>query len=387
MWDFEQFQGGIVYIYVAIVDLIQSCIRYILFWFGKREIVKFDNDICVRIGKQIAEGGFSVVFEASDYKPFKFSMRSTSYESLVSRRRNKKRYALKRIICCDPETLKKCEGEAKIHRMFKHANLLPLIGMKIHKRSDNLKVCLMLFPHLSSSLRDEINARGLIQDSNSRRIVAPFKEREILEIFSGCVDAVTAMHERGLAHRDIKVENVMFDSSGTPILIDYGSVGPLNVKVQTRSDVLQLVDESSSNSTISYRAPELFDGGTQYGKDEPDIDGRIDVWSLGCVLFAIMYGTSPFECEFRNLGNFIKIVECSHLRIIGKVPRPEPQSILGKRYDFTLLDFVEYMLTQDRFTRPSIQQVSTKLDELLQRFGGTWRWRNTHSNTALVELV
>jgi len=377
MWDFEQVQGVIQYVYTLLVDLIQSCINCILHLFRKKQIIKFEDGFCVRIiiGNQIGEGGFSVVFEARDDKPFKFLIRSSS--SSV-RNRNKKRYALKRIMCNDKETIMKCEKECEIHRRFKHPNLLPLLATKIDQQSENLNVCYMLFPYLSSSLRDEIKGRGLIQDSNipsSHRIVVPFKERELLEIFSGCVDAVSAMHEKGYSHNDIKVENVMFGSSGSPILIDYGSVGPLNVKLRTRSDVLHIVDDASTNTTIPYRAPELFEGGAQYGEDEPDIDGRIDVWSLGCLLFAMMYGTSPFECEFRNAGGSVKVVDCTHLRIIGRVPRPEPHSVLANRYDPKIFDFVEYMLTQDRIARPTIQQVSSKLDELLQNVGGTWPWR------------
>ena len=69
---------------------------------------------------------------------------------------------------------------------------------------------------------------------------------------------------------------------------------------RTRSILLSIVDEASVNSTVSYRAPELFDGGARHGDNEPDIDGKMDVWSLGCLLFGMMYGVSPFECEFRG---------------------------------------------------------------------------------------
>jgi len=333
----------------------------IVMWLENLTMLLFECRLKVKIIGQIAEGGFSIVYEAREYGGGKGKAK-----------KKKKRYALKRMVCADEEVLKKCRDEAQVHESLRHPNLLPLLGIKF-ERQDKLTLCYMLFPFLSSSLRDEINQRGLLLENAPPQDVKPFHERELLEIFSGCVDGVAHMHERGLAHRDIKVENVMFDSSGKPVLIDYGSVGPVHIALRTRTDVLSLVDGASLNSTVSYRAPELFEGGTRYGQDEPDVDGRIDVWSLGCLLFAMMYGCSPFECEFRPNG--IKVVECSHLRILGTLPRPPRGSHLDGRYNKDILDFVEWMLTQDRMKRPNIQDVSLKLDALLKTVGGTWCWR------------
>ena len=52
-------------------------------------------------------------------------------------------------------------------------------------------------------------------------------------------------------------------------------------------------------------APELFDGGACHGDNEPVIDGRIDICALWCVLFAVMYGASPFDCGEKVFMKFI----------------------------------------------------------------------------------
>ena len=44
-------------------------------------------------------------------------------------------------------------------------------------------------------------------------------------------------------------------------------------------------------------------------------------WSLGCLLFAMAFGYSPFECEFSDAGK-PRVVECTFLRVIGKIPYP-----------------------------------------------------------------
>jgi serine/threonine kinase 16 len=56
------------------------------------------------------------------------------------------------------------------------------------------------------------------------------------------------------------------------------------------------------------------------------VDARTDVWSLGCLLFALEYGYSPFECDFATGGgdSGVVVVECGYLRVIGRMPEPPP---------------------------------------------------------------
>jgi serine/threonine kinase 16 len=345
-------------IFAIILKIIQLCIDKLLSIFRREELIEFDNGRKVYLGKKIADGGFSVVFKARDYHSDD----------------KKPCFALKRIVCGDNEMVEKCREEARVHQAFNHPNLLPLLGLKIEKAGVNIiTVCYMLFPLLQSSVRDEITERGLLDKNVVPSNVKFFKPRELIELFGGVVDGVLAMHERGFTHRDIKVENIMLDRMETPILMDFGSVGPLIIPLRTRSDCLKLVDDAASHTTMPYRAPELFDGGARYGEGEPDIDGKVDVWSLGCVLFALMYGVSPFECEFR--GEQVVVVDCSHLRVLGSIPTPDPSSSLAKRYDDEFIQFVKCLLTQDRALRPSIEEVVEKVDDLLRKFGGTRRWK------------
>ena len=65
--------------------------------------------------------------------------------------------------------------------------------------------------------------------------------------------------------------------------------------ISSRSEALLLQDEAAQFCTVSYRAPELFDVASQ-----AVIDARTDVWSLGCLLYCIAFGYSPFECEYYN---------------------------------------------------------------------------------------
>ena len=336
-----------------------------------------NEKLSVKVIRKLAEGGFSYVYEvASITKPLSLSQL----------------FAMKRVLCSDDETVRKCRHEIGIHRSFQHhPNFLSILAYKFEKlklldsnknnnaSSSAITVCYMLFPLISLSLREELDTRLMLNHNNHNDSIRdiyscrPFTDREILEIFAGVIDAAKELHHNGLAHRDIKVENILLHKDQfnmtkiQPILMDFGSVAPANVPIRSRRSLMNLVDEASENSTVSYRAPELFEGHIRYGPDETDLDARVDVWSLGCVLFAMIYGYSPFECEIR--GDNVKVVECSYLRVLGLIPKPRSGSALSEICSKDLHDLVIWILNQDRLERPTIEELSSKVETMLEAVG------------------
>lgn len=95
----------------------------------------------------------------------------------------------------------------------------------------------------------------------------------------------------------------MIDDDGkTPILMDLGSLVPSPTPVTSRSMALQIQDQAAEHSTMPYRAPELFDvkSGTTIGPE-------VDIWSLGCTLFACLVGKSPFEMRSEETGGSLSL--------------------------------------------------------------------------------
>ena len=338
---------------------------------GSGTVITFDTGRRVVMGPKIAEGGFSFVFEATS--ALDDSQRGSSDE----------KYVLKRIHCPDSELLQACRDEAAVHRSVQHPNLMPLLGMSIQHHC-----CYMLFPRCQQSLRDAVNCRNpllrITGDSECAVLSpqthppAPWSEVTALHLFLRICAGVQTLHEKGgYTHRDIKLENILLQSNNDrghhqqPVLMDFGSAGPLQRTLTTRRDVLSVMDEASQHTTLPYRPPELFEGGV---RTNTILDYRaVDVWSLACTLHALLYGASPFECEFgitTGGGCTLRIVDCTHLSVLGRVPTPR-----GAVADWYTTDWrtqlLEPMLAQVPAQRPTLAEVIAITERLIQKLGGT----------------
>ncbi|KAK3341556.1 kinase-like domain-containing protein [Lasiosphaeria hispida] len=108
---------------------------------------------------------------------------------------------------------------------------------------------------------------------------------------------------RSYAHRDIKPGNIMISDSGSePILMDLGSIADSPTPITSRSLAILTQETAAEHSTMSYRAPELFDV-----KTGTVIDTKVDIWSLGCTLYACLVGKSPFEMRSDETGGSLSI--------------------------------------------------------------------------------
>ena len=331
--------------------------------------ITFDTGRRVRLGKLLAEGGFSYVFDATEDVSHNAP---SSQRSTTSAAATPKQYALKQIRCPEPSMLHDCRQEAAVHRAAgtnSHPNLLPLLGFTVVDHC----VAYMLFPKMNRSLRQEINHRILDAPGDCYNVTRPpWTEVDVLNLFVGMTRGVQALHGAQYSHRDIKVENIMFEhphSIRTPVLMDFGSVGPLREDIDTRRQVMQLVEQAAQHTTLPYRPPELFEGGLRVG--DPSVDyTKVDVWSLGCSFFAVLFGASPSECEFARSNGRIRIVECTQLKVLGGLPKLPKDCAATRWYSKDTLNLIEHMLTQDRHQRPTLTQVMTKLESIIPKLGG-----------------
>ena len=109
----------------------------------------------------------------------------------------------------------------------------------------------------------------------------PFPPGQVLEIACQVCDALTGAHAQGILHRDIKPANLLMDSNGHIKLVDFGLARPID---KTRPES-QLTVTHQVIGTRDYMAPELLDG--------QDIDGRVDVYAVGVLIYEMLTGELP----------------------------------------------------------------------------------------------
>ncbi|MGP0017351.1 MAG: protein kinase domain-containing protein [Candidatus Sulfotelmatobacter sp.] len=120
-----------------------------------------------------------------------------------------------------------------------------------------------------------------------QRLSHPINLNQFFDIALQCADALTAAHERGILHSDVKPENVMLTESGQVKLLDFGVARRLAGRGGTSTAATQTISAAAPvGGTPSYMAPEVLLGSL------PDF--RADIFSFGVVLYEMLGGRHPF---------------------------------------------------------------------------------------------
>jgi serine/threonine protein kinase/Tol biopolymer transport system component len=115
---------------------------------------------------------------------------------------------------------------------------------------------------------------------------------QALDVAVQVASALTAAHQAGIIHRDVKPENIMLRTDGYVKVLDFGlakltetktvdTAVPTRPKVETEPGVVM--------GTVSYMSPEQARGLA--------VDARTDIWSLGAMIYEMVVGRQPFEGE------------------------------------------------------------------------------------------
>jgi serine/threonine protein kinase len=143
---------------------------------------------------------------------------------------------------------------------------------------------------------------------------------EIATVLRDVADAVSAAHEAGLVHGDLKPDNIMVDTRGRARVMDFGlaeALGPSverTVALDDSSDELDAEatrrDVSSPRGTPAYMAPERLCGGRG--------DTRTDQFSLAVTFYEALFGRRPFrgrtpaELYFRATRPVLRLAPADH---------------------------------------------------------------------------
>ena len=158
----------------------------------------------------------------------------------------------------------------------------------------------------------------------------------------------------------------MIDDDGkTPILMDLGSLAPSPVAITSRKLAIAVQDEAGEHCTMPYRAPELFDV-----KTGSIIDTKVDIWSLGCTLYACLVGKSPFEARSEETGGSLSICvlggdwrfpDEKQTNGKSKAPAPPSEEVISD----SVKEIVRRCLNVEAAERPDIDELIGMVEKVV----------------------
>lgn len=138
----------------------------------------------------------------------------------------------------------------------------------------------------------------------------PLDIESCLRIAIQIADGLTAAHAQGLVHRDIKPANILLEhGSERALLTDFGVVRVLDEATMTAGSVIA--------GTPEYMSPEQATG--------QSVDTRSDLFSLGCVLYAMLSGRSPFRSD--TAWGVLQRIQRDHPRPLSQVRHDIPEAL------------------------------------------------------------
>ncbi len=213
-------------------------------------------------------------------------------------------------------------GELEVSRRARHHGLVKIRDQAVSSEG---------VPYLVMELVDGENLASLLERGR-------IEIGAIAAIGAQVADALAAMHERGIVHCDLKPDNVI-------VMYQHGLAGWPEVKV-VDFGVARFLDRPADLTvagTPAYMAPEQWAG---------QVQARTDVYALGCFLYELLVGATPF------CGTVAEMAAAHGERL------PSPPSTLRSGVPVELEDLILRMLAKDPGMRPRMAELTAALTDL-----------------------
>ncbi|KAL8701097.1 MAG: hypothetical protein Q9224_000655 [Gallowayella concinna] len=201
----------------------------------------------------------------------------------------------------NPSRLPKIYREINILRELSHPNIV-----RLHEMTETDKYIGIVLEYASGGeLFDYILLHRYLKDSAARKL------------FAQLISGVGYLHKKGIVHRDLKLENLLLDRNKNIIITDFGFANTFNPQDQLEEEIeynltnrefvkRRGLEHVQSNGTRRgdlmqtscgspcYAAPELVVTDSLY------TGRKVDVWSCGVILYAMLAGYLPFDDDPAN---------------------------------------------------------------------------------------
>lgn len=214
-------------------------------------LTRLRNALAARydVQRELGRGGMATVYLARDMRHSRLVAVKVMHEELSA-------------VVGSTRFLREIQNSARLQ----HPNIVPVYDSG---EADGLLYCVTAYI-AGASLRAHVEQGGRMSIGDAVRVV-----REV-------ADALAYSHDRGIMHRDIKPDNILM-ADGHAVLADFGIARAIyQVDDDTRTATGLVI------GTPAYMSPEQAAGSTV-------IDGRSDIYSLGCVLYELVAGRPPFQ--------------------------------------------------------------------------------------------
>jgi serine/threonine protein kinase len=252
-----------------------------------RESLAAEYEIIEELGR----GGMAMVYRAKD--------RQLEREVAIK--------VLPFSLAFDTEFVERFQREARTAAQLEHPNIISIYRVG---RSGRVIYFVMKFLR-GGSLSTVLGAR--------KKLTPP----EIRRLLSEAGGALGYAAQRGIVHRDIKPDNIMFDEFGQSVLTDFG--------IAKAASGQKLTGTGMSIGTPHYMSPEQARA--------QGIDGRSDIYSLGVVAYQCLTGTVPYDGEDSFSIGYKHITE----------PIPMPSLVTAD--ERRIFEVIKRMLMKDPFDR------------------------------------
>jgi serine/threonine protein kinase len=225
-----------------------------------RDKINYDNKYDFKNFEKVIEGIF----------PKQLGCGSFGRVFLVSHKETKELFALKTIekrkIMVTYGKLDIIYDEINIHSKLLHENIIKVYNIFEDEESINIIMEYAQNGNLYQLIKKEKNG---------------FSEEKAFDYIIQMINAVYYLHSNNIIHRDIKPENILISKDNKLKLCDFGWAKELTLE-----------NRSTFCGTMEYMAPEIV-GSENY-------DYSVDIWSLGILLYELLFGHSPFKGNSTN---------------------------------------------------------------------------------------